>query len=129
MLRIVEAIIGFELCEQSCAEQAALCQGKAHAIKAARSAAERARYQGKNYTPHDFSTPPPSEIMKIRPWLGLGLGVMVKVRVSVSRIACGVKCVRLFSERLCIYTEAAIEGVQASVDALKLLSGGWYLKI
>ena len=26
-------------------------------------------------------------------------------------------------------TEAAIEGVQASVDALKLLSGGWCLKI
>ena len=25
-------------------------------------------------------------------------------------------------------TEAAIEGVQASVDALKLLSGGWCLK-
>ena len=25
--------------------------------------------------------------------------------------------------------EAAIEGVQASVDALKLLSGGWCLKI
>ena len=26
-------------------------------------------------------------------------------------------------------TEAAIEGVQASVDALKLLSGHWCLKI
>ena len=26
-------------------------------------------------------------------------------------------------------TEAAIEGVQASVDAFKLLSGGWCLKI
>ena len=25
--------------------------------------------------------------------------------------------------------EAAIEGVQASVDALKLLSGGWCLKL
>ena len=70
MLRIVEAIIGLELCEQSCAEQAALCQGKIHASEAVRSAAERARYQGKNYTPHDLSTPPPpppSEIMKIRP--------------------------------------------------------------
>ena len=42
------------------------CQGKAHASEAVRSAAERARYQGKNYTPHDLSTPP-SEIMKIRP--------------------------------------------------------------
>ena len=68
MLRILEAIIGLELCEQSCADQAALCQGKAHASEAARSAAERARYQGKNYTPHDLSTPP-SEIMKIRPCL------------------------------------------------------------
>ena len=58
MLRIVEAIIGLEFCEQSCAEQAALCQGKAHASEAARSAAEQARYQGKNYTPHDLSTPP-----------------------------------------------------------------------
>ena len=62
MLRIVEIIIGLQLCEQSCADQAALCQGKAH------GAAERARYQGKNYTPHDLSTPP-SEIMKIRPCL------------------------------------------------------------
>ena len=52
-----EAIIGLELCEQSCTERAALCQGKIHA-EAARSAAERARYQGKNYTPHDLSTPP-----------------------------------------------------------------------
>ena len=67
MLRIVDAIIGLELCEQSCAEQAALCQGKAHASEAARSVAEQACYQGKNYTPHYLSTPP-SEIMKIRPW-------------------------------------------------------------
>ena len=70
MLRIVEAIIGLELCEQSCAEQAALCQGKIHASEAVRSAAERARYQGKNNAPHDLSTPPPpppSKIMKIRP--------------------------------------------------------------
>ena len=71
MLRIVEAIIGLELREQSGAERAALCQGKIHASEAVRSAAERARYQGNNYTPHDLSTPPPppppSEIMKIRP--------------------------------------------------------------
>ena len=58
MLRIVEAIIGLALCEQSCAERTAQCQGKIHASKAARSAAEQARYQGKNYTPHDLSTPP-----------------------------------------------------------------------
>ena len=32
--------------------------------------------------------------------------------------------------RSCLYlAEAAIEGVQASVDPLKLLSGGWCLKI
>ena len=54
MLRIVEAIIGLELCEQSCTERAAQCQEKIHASEAARSAAERA--------------PPPSEILKIRPW-------------------------------------------------------------
>ena len=30
--------------------------------------------------------------------------VVVMVKVKVSRIACGVKRVRLFSERLCIYT-------------------------
>ena len=59
MLEIVEAIIGLELCEQSCTKRAALCQGKIHASEAARSAAELARYQGKNYTPHDLSTPPP----------------------------------------------------------------------
>ena len=58
MLRIVEAIIGLELCEQSYAERAAQCQEKIHASEAARSAAERARYQGTNYTPHDLSTPP-----------------------------------------------------------------------
>ena len=71
MLRKVEAIIGLELCEQSCAERAVQCQGKIHASEAARSAAERARYQGINYTPHDLSTPPPppSEIMRIRPCL------------------------------------------------------------
>ena len=51
MLRKVEAIIGLELCEQSCAERAVQCQGKIHASEAARSAAERARYQGINYTP------------------------------------------------------------------------------
>ena len=61
MLRIVEAIIGRELCEQSCAEQAALCQGKAHA-------SEAARYQGKNYTPM-ICQHSPSEIIKIRPWV------------------------------------------------------------
>ena len=48
MLRIVEAIIGLELCEQSCAKRAALCQGKIHASEAARSVAERARFQGRN---------------------------------------------------------------------------------
>ena len=53
-----EAIIGLELCEQSCTEQAALCQGKIHASEAARSAAERAIYQGKITPPHDLSTPP-----------------------------------------------------------------------
>ena len=31
MLRIVEAIIGLELCEQSCTERAAQCQEKIHA--------------------------------------------------------------------------------------------------
>ena len=69
MLRIVEAIIGLELCEQSCAEQAAQCQEKIHASEAARSAAERARYQGTNYTPPPpmICPHPPSEIMKIRP--------------------------------------------------------------
>ena len=51
MLRIVEAIIRLELCEQSYAERAAQCQEKIHASEAARSAAERARYQGANYTP------------------------------------------------------------------------------
>ena len=53
MLRIVEAIIaiGLELCEQSCAEQAALCQGKAHGSEAARSAAEQDLYQGKKLHP------------------------------------------------------------------------------
>ena len=74
MLQIVEAIIGLELCEQSCAELAAHSQGKIYASEAARSAAEQACYQGKNYTPHDLSTPsglPPSEIMKIRPWSSL----------------------------------------------------------
>ena len=58
MLRIAEAIIGLELCEQSCAERTAQCQGKIHASEAARSAAKRAHYQGKNYTTHDLSTPP-----------------------------------------------------------------------
>ena len=63
MLRIVEAIIGLELCEQSCAERAAQCQEKIQASEAARSAAERARYQGTNYTsPHDLSTPPPPQV-------------------------------------------------------------------
>ena len=51
MLRKVEAIIGLELCEQSCAERADQCQGKIHASEAVRSAAEQARYQGINYTP------------------------------------------------------------------------------
>ena len=51
MLRIVEAIVGLELCEQSYAERAAQCQEKIHASEAARSAAEQARYQGTNYTP------------------------------------------------------------------------------
>ena len=51
MLRTVEAIIVLELCEQSCAERAAQCQEKIDASEAARSAAERARYQGTNYTP------------------------------------------------------------------------------
>ena len=51
MLRIVEAIIGLELCEQSCTERAAQCQETIHASEAARSAAERACYQGTNYTP------------------------------------------------------------------------------
>ena len=59
MLRIVEAIIGLELCEQSCAERAALCQGKIHASEAARSAAERVRYQGRNYTPPMICPHPP----------------------------------------------------------------------
>ena len=68
MLRIVEAIIGLELREQSGAERAALCQGKIHASEAVRSAAERARYQGNNYTPPPMICPhPPSKIMKIRP--------------------------------------------------------------
>ena len=67
MLRIVEAIIGLELCEQSYAERAAQCQEKIHASEAARSAAERARYQGTNYTPPRFVHTPPSEILKIRP--------------------------------------------------------------
>ena len=50
MLRTVKAIISLELCEQSCAERAALCQGKIHASEAVRSAAKRARYQeNKNY--------------------------------------------------------------------------------
>ena len=51
MLRIVEAVIGLELCEQSCAERTAQCQGKMLASEAARSAAERARYQGKKLHP------------------------------------------------------------------------------
>ena len=51
MLRIVEAIIGLELCKQSCTKQAALCQGKIHASEAALCAAERARYQGKKLHP------------------------------------------------------------------------------
>ena len=57
MLRIVEAIIGLELCEKSCAERTAQCQGKIHVSEAARSAAERARYQGKKShpPPHDLS--------------------------------------------------------------------------
>ena len=54
MLQIVEAIIGLELCEQSCAEQTAQCQGKIHSSEAARSAAEQARYQGKNLHPPWF---------------------------------------------------------------------------
>ena len=66
MLRIVEAIIGLELCEQNCAEQAALCQGKAHASEAARSAAERSVIREK-ITPPMICQHPPSEIMKIRP--------------------------------------------------------------
>ena len=72
MLRIVEAIIGLELCEQICAERAAQCQEKIHVSEAARSAAERARYHGTNYTPHDLSTPP-SEILKIRPCFKMNL--------------------------------------------------------
>ena len=44
MLRIAEAIIGLELCEQSFPERTAKCQGKLHASEAARSAVERARY-------------------------------------------------------------------------------------
>ena len=51
MLRIAETIIGLELCEQSCAERTAKCQGKIHASEAVRSASERACYQGKNYIP------------------------------------------------------------------------------
>ena len=63
MLRIVEAIIGLELCEQSCAERTAQCQEKIHESEAALSATERARYQGKKShppppPPHDLSTPP-----------------------------------------------------------------------
>ena len=38
------------------------------------------------------------------------------------------KGIILFTTQLCA-AEAAIEGVQASVDALKSLSGGWCLKI
>ena len=38
-------------------------------------------------------------------------------------------CVINISLRKLSLAEAAIEGVQASVDALKLLSGGWCLKI
>ena len=57
MLRVVEAIIGLELCEQSCAERAALCQGKIHASESARSAAERVSGK-KLHPPHDLSTPP-----------------------------------------------------------------------
>ena len=53
-----EAIIGLELCEQSCTEQAALCQGKIHASEAARSAAERAIYQGKITPPMICPHPP-----------------------------------------------------------------------
>ena len=34
-----------------------------------------------------------------------------------------------YSNTLLFNSEAAIEGVQASVDAFKLLSGGWCLKI
>ena len=60
MLRIVEAIIGLELWEQSCAKQPAQCQEKIHASEAARSATERARYQGQKITPHMiFPHPPP----------------------------------------------------------------------
>ena len=51
VLQIVEAIIGLELCEQSCTKRAALCQGRIHASEAARSAAELARYQGKKVHP------------------------------------------------------------------------------
>ena len=60
MLRIVEAIIGLELCKQGCAKRPAQCQEKIHASEAAQSAAERARYQGKKLHPpaHDLSTPP-----------------------------------------------------------------------
>ena len=71
MLRIVEAIIRLELCEQSYAERAAQCQEKIHASEAARSAAERARYQGTNYTPPMICPHPPSEILKIRPCAAL----------------------------------------------------------
>ena len=36
---------------------------------------------------------------------------------------------KLDKGKLLLAAEAAIEGVQASVDALKLVSGGWCLKI
>ena len=69
MLQIVEAIIGLELCEQSCAEQAALCQGKVHASVAARSEPViREKITPPMICQHPPPPPPPSEIMKIRPW-------------------------------------------------------------
>ena len=60
MLRIVEAIIGLELCEQSCAEQAAQCQGKFARVRP-REAPPSEPVISEKITPpppHDLSTPP-----------------------------------------------------------------------